>query len=641
MFSFIAAAAVAMSAVASPVSAATYSFGSNFLNKDSADAETANKANANLAQYGYGTDIYIPKTDGVNVGLDMRLKQTAATSDNYTYAEMLEQFKSQHDTEGNALSVTLTSSSREKLVDGIASLNMLEVAKEWDAYIKAGVELAKSVSYLDESTLRDTAIRYANLSLELNVKIDVTNTDGNAVFSNADLEDMAKSGEGFTWSDVVVGDTTYAFDDLFQYVSENYEVNGNTKTFQINMKLREYEIDGSDPHSKYAINSRLDKYFSDIINADKNGDDANVYNLILSIPDNVIGTYGSSGKYRVCGTLTGNVKIAVPGIGGEHIVYFGTEADNMSVYNAETFDAKAVDTEYINIKTSSGTPGGGGGVTTPKPLPEQTTEPGTPTNEPISVPTATPMPDPQTGGTSNGAQLNYDDHYAYIIGYPDENGGDPVIVKPTANITRAEVATIFFRMMTDESRAKFWTTENDFPDVATGDWFNNAVSTATNAGILKGYDDGYFRPNESITRAEFAAIASRFTLISGDAKFSDIVGHWAEQNIKDAAATGWIKGYEDGSFKPNNRILRAEAMTLINRILYRIVEESSLMTDGALTWNDNQPGTWYYADVQEATNSHDYDRDAIGSVETWTGMRTPRDWAALEKETSDASSAGK
>lgn len=628
------AAAVAMTSLMPMASAATtYSFANNFFNKDSADVDIKEQANANLNAYGYPDDA-IPLNDGVNVGLDMRLKQSTSTSDNYTYAELLEQFKNQYDSEEKPLKVSLTSSKKEKLVNGIASLNMLEVAKEWNAYLDAGVGKAEKIPGVSQENLREYAIENTDLNLELNIKIDVTNLEGEATFNNEDLAD-GTAENGFKWSDVVVNGVTYSFAEMFKNGTENYSVSadGKTKTFELNMKLAK---DSSNPSN---VNKALDAYFNAIVNADKEGKDVNDYNMILSIPDNVIGTYKTSGKYRIDGTLTGNVTIEIPSITNKHTVYFGTEEDNMSVYDASTFDAKAVDTEYIEVKSSASggaAPSDPSVVITPIPQPQATPEA---TSEPNA--TATPLPDPQTQGTPDGAQLDYDNHYAYIIGYPDENGGDPIIVRPTANITRAEVATIFFRMLTDESRAKFWSKDNDYTDIVKSDWYNSAISTATEAGILKGYEDGTFRPNESITRAEFAAIAARFTSITGDIEFTDIAGHWAEQYIKDAAATGWIKGYEDGTFRPNNKITRAEAMTLINRILYRIVEDSSLITEGALTWVDNLPGTWYYANVQEATNSHYYERDAIGSVEKWTEMREPRNWVAFIAEDATADSAGK
>ena len=239
------------------------------------------------------------------------------------------------------------------------------------------------------------------------------------------------------------------------------------------------------------------------------------------------------------------------------------------------------------------------------------------TPSPTSVPTPTRDP-------NSIPSLNYDDHYAYIVGYEDGT------VQPDNTITRAEVATIFFRMLSDESRDNFRTTENPFSDMTADDWFNTAVSTMTNADVIHGYEDGTFRGDNAITRAEFATIAAYFDPItfSGEDKFSDTSGHWASGFINRAAERGWINGYEDGSFRPDRNITRAEAMTLVNRVLGRKPDSAHLLAD-MITWPDNSDTTvWYYADVQEATNSH-YSEDA-GTYEIWTSLREVRDWTALE-----------
>lgn len=230
--------------------------------------------------------------------------------------------------------------------------------------------------------------------------------------------------------------------------------------------------------------------------------------------------------------------------------------------------------------------------------------------------------------------LNKEDHFAYIIGTADG------YVLPEANITRAEVATIFFRLLTDESRAQIWSRVNSFPDVSPEDWYNNAVSTMASGGILKGYEDGTFRPMASITRAEFATIAIRFFRDDAAAKeqFSDVEGHWGEAYINMAAEKGLIKGYPDGSFRPDEPITRAEAITIINRLLERHPHKDKLL-DGMIVWPDNaDDSAWYYAEVQEATNSHAYEME--DGVERWTELLPVRDWAAFEKEWSTAFSAG-
>ena len=224
--------------------------------------------------------------------------------------------------------------------------------------------------------------------------------------------------------------------------------------------------------------------------------------------------------------------------------------------------------------------------------------------------------------------LNGKDHYAYVVGYPDG------MVYPQKNITRAEVATIFFRLLEDKTREANMTKSNSYNDMKDGAWYTCAVSTLSKMGIIKGYEDGSFKPDASISRAEFAAIAARFDP-DGDktpATFSDVSSHWAKDEISIAANHGWIKGYEDGSFKPDQKITRAETMTLVNRVLKRLPETKDDLHKDMKTWPDNQnERAWFYLAVQEATNSHYQKLKKDGIHETWESMRETRDWAALEK----------
>ncbi len=223
------------------------------------------------------------------------------------------------------------------------------------------------------------------------------------------------------------------------------------------------------------------------------------------------------------------------------------------------------------------------------------------------------------------------DHFAYIVGRPDGN------VYPETEITRAEVATIFYRLLKEDVRKELWTKENPYPDVNIDDWFNVAVSVTTNGKIVHGYPDGTCKPNNNITRAEFATIAAQFLSSDyvGDDKFSDIDSHWAEKYINRAAQAGWIKGYPDGTFKPDRNITRAEAMTLINAVLGRTPDKDKLKED-MIKWPDNaDTSKWYYAQVQEATNSHDYDRENKETAENWTEILPVRDWEAIERSWSD------
>ncbi|SHH12564.1 polymorphic outer membrane protein repeat-containing protein [Anaerosphaera aminiphila DSM 21120] len=241
-----------------------------------------------------------------------------------------------------------------------------------------------------------------------------------------------------------------------------------------------------------------------------------------------------------------------------------------------------------------------------------------------------------SGGGSTTTTLNKDDHYAYMIGYP--NG----TVKSEGKITRAEVSTIFFRMMTDDSRNSNWSSVNNYDDVGTETWYNNAISTLSNAKAVTGYPDGNFKPNAKITRGEFATMASRFlsdTSLLTNNKFTDVKGNWAEESINKLASLGLISGYTDGSFKPDQEITRAEAATLMNAVLERTPDKDHLLSN-MKKWTDNSnKNAWYYAQIQEATNSHTYTRSSKTSIETWRELLPVRDWAALEKAWSSANSA--
>jgi|GEM_PF-616015 len=222
--------------------------------------------------------------------------------------------------------------------------------------------------------------------------------------------------------------------------------------------------------------------------------------------------------------------------------------------------------------------------------------------------------------------LNGEDHFDYIQGYPDG------LVHPEGNITRAEVATIFFRLLKDEVREEYWAETNNFSDVDESMWYNHAVSTLANMGILHGYNDGTFKPNGMITRAEFATIAVAFNDKADipDADFSDLSDHWAAVDVSIAAANGWVNGYPDGTFGPDSLITRAEAMAIVNRVLNRHPASADDLLDGMITWADNaDTSKWYYLDVQEATNNHEY--SLSGENETWTKILASRDWTLLEK----------
>lgn len=224
--------------------------------------------------------------------------------------------------------------------------------------------------------------------------------------------------------------------------------------------------------------------------------------------------------------------------------------------------------------------------------------------------------------------LNGDDHFDYVVGYSDG------LVHPERNITRAEVASIFFRLLQDDVREKNLTDQNPFNDVFTDDWFNVAVSTMYDMDIVYGRDNNNFDPNAYITRAEFAAIAARFDSegYSGENLFTDIDGHWAANQINRAAEKGWISGYPDSTFGPDRYITRAEAVTMINRVLNRLPESADALHEDMNVFPDNMDTTaWYYLAIQEATSSHEYEKDKDGVYETWTDVLPDRDWAQYLK----------
>ena len=251
-------------------------------------------------------------------------------------------------------------------------------------------------------------------------------------------------------------------------------------------------------------------------------------------------------------------------------------------------------------KSGGGGGGGGGGGFTPRP--SGTTNPATP------------------------AKLDTSDHFAYILGKSDG------LVHPEANITRAEVATVFYRLLTEESRKELWVKENPYPDVPSSEWCNIAVSVMSNAGVIKGRLNGKFDPYANITRGEFATIAARFLSdpYVGEDYYTDISAHWAREYINRAAAAGWVRDF-DQPFRPNDYITRAEVMSLVNAMIGRTPDKDHMHED-MIQWPDNMDTTkWYYEDVQEATNSHEYVR-IQGGMENWTKVLPVRDWKAIEAE---------
>ena len=233
---------------------------------------------------------------------------------------------------------------------------------------------------------------------------------------------------------------------------------------------------------------------------------------------------------------------------------------------------------------------------------------------------------PTTDYLIPGFWLNTNDHYSYLIGYSDGT------VRPNGKITRAEVATIFFRLLDDDTRAKYWSSENNFSDVSADKWYNNAVSTLSRMGVIGGYADGTFRPDAPISRAEFAKIAVSFTQNNGSAVynyFTDVkTTDWFAPYVTAAKDAGLIEGYSDGSFKPESKITRAEACAIVNRTLGRKPSKAHMKISDRIDWPDVQTTDWFYEAIMEATNSHTYQMGK--RVETWNDKLPQRDWAALE-----------
>lgn len=220
-------------------------------------------------------------------------------------------------------------------------------------------------------------------------------------------------------------------------------------------------------------------------------------------------------------------------------------------------------------------------------------------------------------------KLNTYDHFAYVQGYPDGT------VKPAGNITRAETAAILFRLMDNSSRKTYLSTKSGFRDVTAGSWYNTYVATLNNAGVITDSANGYFRPNEAITRAELAAMLASFTETTRAANYFDDVSanHWAANAIAICAKLGWITGYPDGSFRPDRNVTRAELMAMINRATGRAPKSADAFLPGMKTWSDNTADKWYYLDVQEATNSHSY---AVSPTELWIALTAAPDWSRYE-----------
>ncbi len=448
------------------------------------------------------------------------------------------------------------------------------------------------------------------LGEEITYKITVTN-DGDLEITNITVTD-ALTGDEWTIASLEPGEYK-EFETNSYTVTEADILNGQV------LNVATATGDGPDPDEPVKVDPGEDPEPTE----DKNGHLTIKKETTSKPANNKTYALGEEIAYKITVTNDGNLTITDITVTDEltgDTWTIASLAPNGSKVFKTSYKVTATDVQrgYVeNVATAKGT--------SPDPdEPDVPVTPGTKRDD-TKKPTPTPPPEPPV--------LNKKDHFAYIIG--DTDG----LVHPNDSITRAEVATIFFRLLTDESRASIWTKENDFSDVNPEDWFNNAISTMAKGGILKGYPDGTFGPRLSITRAEFATIAVRFfeELEVTVPHFTDTKGHWAEAYINMAADQGLINGYPDDTYRPDAAITRAEAMTIINRLLERHPHKDYLLDD-MIQWPDNMnTGIWYYADVQEATNSHDYVMS--GGHEVWKALLPVRDWAAFENEWSTAYSA--
>ena len=426
----------------------------------------------------------------------------------------------------------------------------------------------------------------------------------------------------------VTGDVTYTF----KYVPET-----KPDTYTVVLHLDGGTYTTAPKYTKttdgyqYNLNAATDKVNPTITTLNKNGYEFKGWSLSKTAPQTLIGAdetfailsvqqnglNGNHGKidlYAVWQEIKYTVTYNLDG---------GTTTSNKTIFPDLTY---GVDTPTIVNPTKAGYTFAGWEPKVAKKVTDNATYKAQWNRN--YVPYYPPVPPTVKIEDDDALGLNTTDHFAYIVGY---GNGE---VRPQNNITRAEVATIFFRLLTDDVRDENLTKTNRYSDVAATSWYNTAVSTLSSMGIITGYPDGTFRPNAAITRAEFAAIAARFDN-DGDktaAKFSDIATHWAKDEISIAYNNGWITGYPDGTFGPQRDITRAETMTLFNRIPNRQPETEDDLLPNMTVWTDNaNPKAWYYLAVQEATNSHYYEFKTNSKYEKWTELRETRDWTQLEK----------
>ena len=498
-------------------------------------------------------------------------------------------------------------------------LQAKEISLENPTYDKKYMDLVDNSNGNVYVTAKDNEGNNANVTITWPMPTDaaedtefyVVHFDGlDREFSGTEAADKinATTPEVLTVTEAEDGSITFTTDSFSPFVLVYNQKDAAAPSLTVDKELT--AVNGKAPGSSVSVNDTLTYTITVTNNGNVDLTDVSVKDtfngkgtLNFAASDDYTATNNNDGTY----TITLNSNLAVD-----------NSVKITATYKVLRGDANDTLTNAVSVtgKTTDGTE-----IPTPGGDTEET--PVNPYRPPIRPPEDPDKP-----------ELNTEDHYAYIVGYEDGS------VQPEGNITRAEVATIFFRLLTDESRDEFWSQTNPYSDVSEDDWYNNAVSTLTNAGIIDGYEDGTFKPNGNITRAEFATIAVRFfeATYEGENLFPDIDGHWAQDYINEAANAGIVDGYEDGTFRPQQYITRAEAVTMVNRTIERHPDADHLLDD-MITWPDNPETAWYYEQIQEATNSHEYTMntdDEQNPYEIWTKLLPNRDWSELEKEWSDA-----
>ena len=539
----------------------------------------------------------LTKTDAGNYTMDLDASDFVNTNDKFTNVKFVIAEVGQLKLTINKRNVTLTSASASKVYDGTA-LTKPEVTVTGDGFVTGEVadikatgtitdfgEVTNTITYNEGANFKADNYEITTTEGKLTItkrSVTLTSETANKVYDGTPLTkpEVTVTGDGFVTGEVTDIKATGTITDVGTVT--------NTITFAKGEKFKDSNYAITKTEGTLEVTPITDKVTVTITGNTKtvryNGKEQSVTGFTYTAPEGVKVTPKDGFKPEAKGTDKGT-----------YYMYLTKGDFTVSSKIYKEFEIIVKD-GYLEITRSGG-------------------------HHPRPKPTVTIEDDDALG-------LNTTDHFAYIVGY---GNGE---VRPQNNITRAEVATIFFRLLTDDVRDENLTKTNRYSDVTRADWYNTAVSTLSSMGIITGYPDGTFRPNAAITRAEFAAIAARFDS-NGDkttAKFSDIATHWAKDEISIAYNNGWINGYPDGTFGPQRDITRAETMTLVNRVLNRQPETEDDLLPNMTVWTDNaNPNAWYYLAVQEATNSHYYKFKTNSKYEKWTELRETRDWTQLEK----------